>query len=57
MHLGHLVALGTPATLAAAVGPAATVDDVFTRFTGSDLDEGGTYRDVARTRRTARRMG
>ena len=57
MHLGKLVALGTPESLAAEVGPAATLDDVFTHYTGSDLDEGGTYRDVARTRRTARRLG
>jgi ABC-2 type transport system ATP-binding protein len=57
MHLGRLVALGTPASLAGEVGPAATLDDVFTHFTGSDLDEGGTYRDVARTRRTASRLG
>jgi ABC-2 type transport system ATP-binding protein len=57
MHLGHLVALGTPEQLAAEVGPGASLDDVFTHFTGSDLDEGGTYRDVARTRRTARRLG
>ncbi len=57
MHLGHLVALGTPDALAADVGPGATLDDVFTHYTGSDLEEGGSYRDVARTRRTARRLG
>jgi len=57
MHLGHLVALGTPESLAADVGHGATLDDVFTHYTGGDLDEGGTYRDVARTRRTARRLG
>lgn len=60
MHLGRLVALGTPDSLAAEVGPGASLDDVFTHFTGSDLDDasaGGTYRDVARTRRTARRLG
>ena len=60
MHLGRLVALGTPASLAAEVGPGASLDDVFTHFTGSELDDaagGGTYRDVARTRRTARRLG
>jgi ABC-2 type transport system ATP-binding protein len=57
MHLGHLVALGTPAELAAEVGPDATLDEVFTHFTGSGLDDGGQYRDVARTRRTARRLG
>jgi ABC-2 type transport system ATP-binding protein len=60
MHLGKLVALGTPESLAAEVGPGASLDDVFTHFTGSELDDttaGGTYRDVARTRRTARRLG
>jgi ABC-2 type transport system ATP-binding protein len=60
MHLGKLVALGTPASLATEVGPGASLDDVFTHFTGSELDDaagGGTYRDVARTRRTARRLG
>ncbi len=57
MHLGKLVALGTPAELAAQVGPGATLDAVFTHFTGSGLEEGGTFRDVARTRRTARRLG
>jgi ABC-2 type transport system ATP-binding protein len=60
MHLGKLVALGTPESLAAEVGPGASLDDVFTHFTGGDLDdaaEGGAYRDVARTRRTARRLG
>ena len=61
MHLGKLVALGTPESLAAEVGPGASLDDVFTHFTGSDLDDaagrGDSYRDVARTRRTARRLG
>ena len=60
MHLGALVALGTPESLADQVGPGASLDDVFTHFTGSDLDAapaGGTYRDLARTRRTARRLG
>jgi len=60
MHLGKLVALGTPESLAVEVGPGANLDDVFTHFTGSDLDAapgGGTYRDLARTRRIARRLG
>jgi len=60
MHLGKLVALGTPESLAVEVGPGASLDDVFTHFTGSDLDAapgGGTYRDLARTRRIARRLG
>jgi ABC-2 type transport system ATP-binding protein len=61
MHLGKLVALGTPAELAAQSGPGKDLDDAFTYFTGSDLvgagESGGQYRDVARTRRTARRLG
>jgi ABC-2 type transport system ATP-binding protein len=60
MHLGKLVALGTPAELAALAGPGKTLDDAFSYFTGAALDEGeqgGQYRDVARTRRTARRLG
>ena len=61
MHLGKLVALGTPAELSAQAGPGGDLDDAFTYFTGSDLDEtgeqGGQFRDVTRTRRTARRLG
>ena len=57
MHLGRLVALGTPDSLAAEVGPGASLDDVFTHFTGQGLEDGGSFRDVARTRRTARRLG
>ena len=60
MHLGKLVALGTPAELAAQAGAGKDLDDAFSYFTGAALDEGeqgGQYRDVARTRRTARRLG
>ncbi len=57
MHQGRVVALGTPAELKAAVGHGATMDDVFAHFTGGAVDQGGTYREVARTRRTARRLG
>ncbi len=57
MHGGRVVARGSPAELMAAVGPSATLDDVFVHFTGGAVDEGGTYREVARTRRTAHRLG
>jgi ABC-2 type transport system ATP-binding protein len=59
MLKGRIVALGSPEELKAAVGEGATMDDVFVRFTGGPVDqgEGGSYRDVARTRRTARRLG
>jgi len=57
MHRGKIAAIGTPAELKARVGPGATLDDVFRHATGSAIDAGGTYRDVARTRRTASRLG
>ncbi len=56
MHLGKIVAVGTPAELKAQVGPTATLDDVFAEFTGSQIVAGGSYREVLRTRRTARRL-
>jgi ABC-2 type transport system ATP-binding protein len=57
MDRGRIAALDTPDALCAAIGPDATLDDVFTAVTGGTLDSGGTYRDVARTRRVARRVG
>jgi ABC-2 type transport system ATP-binding protein len=49
--------LGTSAELKAAIGPAATLDDVFAQVTGSELESGGDYRDVRRTRRSIRQHG
>jgi len=57
MHRGRLVTLGSPADLKAEVGESATMDDVFVHFTGGAMDEGGTYREARRTRRTAHRLG
>jgi len=58
LHLGHLMALGSPAELKEASGNAgATLDEVFAYYTGNTLETGGSYRDTARTRRTARRVG
>jgi len=58
MHLGVVAALGTPAELKAELGtPGATLDDVFTHFAGGSLESGGGYRETARTRRTAQRLG
>ncbi len=58
MHLGKIVALGTPAELKAGIGGnGATLDQVFERYAGATLDGGGTYREVSRTRRVARRLG
>src|SRR5579885_144565 len=58
MHLGKIMALDTPAQLKAnVVGPETSLYDVFTYYTGNTLETGGTYRDTARTRRAARRLG
>jgi ABC-2 type transport system ATP-binding protein len=56
MHKGRVVAAGTPAELKAQAGEGSTLDDVFVVHTGGALEEGGTYHEVARARRTARRL-
>ena len=56
MHSGRVAVSGTPQELKAAVGEDATMDDVFVSHTGGAVDGGGTYREVARTRGTARRL-
>jgi ABC-2 type transport system ATP-binding protein len=59
MHLGRVAAIGSPADLKAALGGAdVTLDDVFIHYAGSTLDSSaGGYRETARARRTARRLG
>ncbi len=58
MHQGRLGAIGSPAELKAAEGPAATLEDVFRHYAGTHLDdEGGSFKDVRAVRRTARRVG
>ncbi len=56
MHQGAVVASGSPADLKAGVGPDATMDDVFAHYSGATIESGGNYREVIRTRRTARRL-
>ena len=61
LHLGRVEAVGSPAALRDAIGPGATLEDVFRHYTGNDLNEQGeaigTIRSVRTTRRTARRVG
>jgi ABC-2 type transport system ATP-binding protein len=57
MDQGRVAAVGAPAALKAATGPAATLEEVFVRQVGHDLEAGGGYTDAVRTRRTARRLG
>jgi ABC-2 type transport system ATP-binding protein len=60
LHQGHIASLGSPAQLKAQAGGDATLNDVFILSTGASIEgpveEGGSFRDVARTRRTARRL-
>jgi len=56
MHLGKLAAVGSPKDLKASVGPDATLDDVFVHYSGLEVDAVGNWREVSRTRRTARRL-
>jgi ABC-2 type transport system ATP-binding protein len=58
MHRGRIRAIGAPTELKATLGPQATLDQVFRHYTGDDLDaQGGEFRSVRNTRRTASRLG
>ncbi len=59
MHEGKLAAIGSPAELKTSIHKeAATLDDVFAYYAGAELESsGGSFREVSRTRRTARRVG
>ncbi len=57
MHRGRVASRGTPAELKGQIGPDATLDDVFAGVAGGTIEAGGGYRDVRRTRSTARRLG
>ena len=56
MNLSRAVAIGSPATLKAQVGPQANLDDVFIHYAGGSIEHGGNYRDTAQMRRTASRL-
>jgi ABC-2 type transport system ATP-binding protein len=58
MQQGEAVITGAPSDLKASLDkPNATLDDVFIHYTGDQLTSGVNYRDTARTRRTAQRLG
>jgi ABC-2 type transport system ATP-binding protein len=57
MHRGMLAVHGPPAELKAKLGPEASLEDVFIHYTGGTVQDGGNSRDIARTRRTAHRIG
>jgi ABC-2 type transport system ATP-binding protein len=58
MNLGKLAVIGAPADLKASLkGDNVTLDDVFINYTGGALDRGESYRETAKTRQTASRLG
>jgi ABC-2 type transport system ATP-binding protein len=58
MHHGQIAAIGAPAKLKASVnGGSASLDEVFTHFAGGEIEVGGSYIEVSRTRNDARRVG
>jgi len=57
MHLGKVVALGTPSELKSSIdGNGVTLDDVFAHYTGYEIESGSNFRDTSRTRRAAQRL-
>jgi ABC-2 type transport system ATP-binding protein len=57
MHHGKVAAIDTPVALKANVGGNATLEEVFVHHTGDKIESGESYRDTARVRRTAKRLG
>ena len=58
MHLGKLAVVGAPQELKKSLNiENATLEDVFTHYTGGTLDRADSYKEISRTRRTAKRLG
>jgi ABC-2 type transport system ATP-binding protein len=57
MHLGKVAIVGKPDELKASVGEGATLNDVFSFYSGGVIHEQGDYRGVRQSRRTASRLG
>lgn len=57
LHMGRVSVVGKPAELRAGLGASATMDDVFVHYAGGLIHEGGTFHEVAQTRRTVYRLG
>ncbi len=52
MYLGRIVKMDSPVKLKASLGPKATLDDVFVRYTGTSIKEGGDYHHAKQVRHT-----
>lgn len=53
LHRGRLEEVGAPGELKAEIGPEATLDDVFARVAGGDVETGGDYGQIRQARRSA----
>jgi len=57
LHRGQVSVVGKPAELRAGLGAEASMDDVFAHYAGDSIQDSGTFREVAQTHRTTRRLG
>ena len=58
MNLGKLATVGVPDELKRSLNmDNATLEDVFTHYTGGALERGDNYREARMTRKTAKRLG
>jgi ABC-2 type transport system ATP-binding protein len=58
MNMGKIAVIGTPQEIKARTGKEdANLEEAFIFITGTDLKEGGTFRDVRRSRQAERRLG
>jgi ABC-2 type transport system ATP-binding protein len=57
LHAGVLAVSGRPEELRAAISATATLDDVFARWCGGTIEQGGGFAGTRETRATARRLG
>ena len=56
MYLGEIVIMDSPSKLKASMGPTATLDDVFVKYTGTSIKEGGDYSHAKEVRNTISRL-
>lgn len=52
MHLGRILRMDAPAKLKAEISNNATLDDVFLKYAGASIDEGGDFSHAKQIRRT-----
>ena len=57
LHAGRAAVVGKPGELRQALGPDATMDDVFAHYAGGGIRESGDFAGTVQTRRTASRLG